>query len=72
MPKKTKPSRKTTTQQFQAVDTANAETRTYEIPDYRLERPNFTVRQVRKGDEVRYEVTGDVSAPFLRFASPNI
>ncbi len=37
--------------------------RTYTIPDYRLEKPNFTVRQVRKGDEVHYEVKGDLSAP---------
>ena len=26
--------------------------RTYSIPDYRLEKPNFTLRQVRVGDEV--------------------
>jgi TPP-dependent pyruvate/acetoin dehydrogenase alpha subunit len=38
-------------------------TRTYSIPDHRLERPNFTVRQIRKGDEVRYEVEGNLSAP---------
>ena len=63
MPKKTKPSRKTTRNNSKPLKPANAQTRTYEIPDYRLERPNFTVRQVRKGDEVRYEVTGDVSAP---------
>jgi len=37
--------------------------RTYEIRDYRLEKPSFTVRQVRHGDEVRYEVKGDLSAP---------
>jgi TPP-dependent pyruvate/acetoin dehydrogenase alpha subunit len=37
--------------------------RTYTIPDHRLEKPNFTIRQVRKGDEVRYEVEGDLSAP---------
>src|SRR3981189_790885 len=38
--------------------------RTYTIPDYRLEKPNFTLRQVRVGDEVRYEVeSGDLSAP---------
>jgi TPP-dependent pyruvate/acetoin dehydrogenase alpha subunit len=38
-------------------------TRTYSIPDYRLEKPNFIVRQVRKGDEFRYEVEGDLNAP---------
>ena len=37
--------------------------RTYEIPDHRLEKPDFTVRQVRKGDDVHYEVSGDLSAP---------
>src|SRR6266536_3029115 len=37
--------------------------RTYEIPDYRLEKPNFTVRLIRKGDECCYEVSGDLSAP---------
>jgi TPP-dependent pyruvate/acetoin dehydrogenase alpha subunit len=45
-----------------------ADLRTYTIRDYRLERPNFTLRQIveRKknggGDEVRYEVeSGDLS-----------
>jgi TPP-dependent pyruvate/acetoin dehydrogenase alpha subunit len=39
--------------------------RTYEIPDHRLEKPSFTVRQIRKGkdDEVHYEISGDLSAP---------
>ena len=42
--------------------------RTYSIPDYRLEHPQFTVRQRtekdRQGQEhVRYEVTGDLDAP---------
>src|SRR5580700_10722337 len=37
--------------------------RTYTILDYRLEKPGFSIRQVRKGDEVRYEVSGDLSAP---------
>ena len=37
--------------------------RTYEIPDYRLEKPDFSVRQVRNGDECCYEVSGDLSAP---------
>ena len=36
--------------------------RTYSIPDYRLEKPSFTVRQTRKGDECCYEVSGDLSA----------
>src|SRR5579864_3952974 len=37
--------------------------RTYDIPDYRLEKPSFTVRQVCKGDECRHEVSGDLNAP---------
>ena len=28
-----------------------------------MEKPSFAVRQIRKGDEVRYEVTGDLNAP---------
>ena len=46
----------------------NHNTRTYQIPDYRLEHPQFTVVQRieedRQGHEhVRYEVTGDLDAP---------
>jgi TPP-dependent pyruvate/acetoin dehydrogenase alpha subunit len=37
--------------------------RTYTILDYRLEKPSFSIRQIHKSDEVRYEVTGDLSAP---------
>jgi TPP-dependent pyruvate/acetoin dehydrogenase alpha subunit len=37
--------------------------RTYEITDYRLEKPGFTVKQVRKGEQCCYEVSGDLSAP---------
>ena len=41
-----------------------AENRTYTILDYRLEKPNFSLRQVRAGEEVRYEVeSGDLSRP---------
>ncbi len=47
----------------QAVSAATASSRTYTIPDYRLERPSFAVRQVRKDGEVRYEVSGDLSKP---------
>src|SRR5216683_3956182 len=36
--------------------------RTYSIPDYRLEKPSFTVRQTRK-DECCYEISGDLNAP---------
>src|SRR5213082_1385018 len=37
--------------------------RTFEIPDYRLEKPAFTVAQTRKGDECCYEISGDLNAP---------
>ena len=38
--------------------------RTYSIVDYRLEKPSFTLKQVRAGDSVRYEVeSGDLSRP---------
>jgi len=44
--------------------TASSDLRTYTIRDYRLERPSFTLRQVRVGDEVRYEVeSADLSRP---------
>lgn len=37
--------------------------RTYTILDYRLEKPSFALRQVRRGDSFRYEVSGDLSSP---------
>jgi len=38
--------------------------RTYTIRDYRLEKPSFTLRQIRTGDALRYEVeSGDLSTP---------
>jgi TPP-dependent pyruvate/acetoin dehydrogenase alpha subunit len=40
-----------------------ASQRTYTILDYRLETPSFHIKQVRVGDEVRYEVTGDLNQP---------
>src|ERR1700685_2511707 len=41
----------------------NSDQRAYTIPDHRLERPSFTIRQVRKGEGLQYEVSGDLSAP---------
>jgi TPP-dependent pyruvate/acetoin dehydrogenase alpha subunit len=42
----------------------NAASRVYPILDYRLEKPSFTLRQVRVGNEVRYEVkSGHLSQP---------
>jgi len=37
--------------------------RSYEIADYRLEQPHFTVKLTPAGDNVHYEVSGDLSAP---------
>jgi len=37
--------------------------RAYTLFDYRLEKPSFTLRQIRVGDQVRYQVEGDLSAP---------
>ena len=37
--------------------------RTYSIPDFRLEKPVFSVRQIRKSEECSYEISGDLSAP---------
>ena len=45
------------------LQSALASQRTYAILDYRLEKPQFTLRQVRAGDEIRYEVEGDLTAP---------
>jgi len=43
---------------------ARSSQRTYSIPDYRLEKPDFTLRQVRVRDQVRYELeSGDLSQP---------
>jgi TPP-dependent pyruvate/acetoin dehydrogenase alpha subunit len=40
-----------------------AQQRTYSIPDHRLEKPNFEVRQVREGERMRYEISGNLNAP---------
>ncbi len=47
----------------QSNGNADAGQRCYDIPDYRLEKPSFHVEQVKDGEEVRYEVRGDLSAP---------
>jgi len=36
--------------------------RNYTIPDYRLEKPSFELRQVRDGDTIRYEVSGKLNS----------
>jgi TPP-dependent pyruvate/acetoin dehydrogenase alpha subunit len=42
---------------------ANSATRVYSIPDLRLEHPNFTVRQIHKNGEIRYEIEGNLNTP---------
>lgn len=37
--------------------------RSYAILDYRLEKPDISMRQVRDGDVVRYEASGKLKAP---------
>src|SRR5215468_1635657 len=66
MAKKNKPktSRASTNHKSpRAVPGTQASPRTYTIPDYRLEKPSFELRQVRDGETVRYEVSGTLSAP---------
>ncbi len=41
----------------------SASQRTYTIPDYRLEKPNFSIRQVRKGEGISYEISGVLNTP---------
>jgi TPP-dependent pyruvate/acetoin dehydrogenase alpha subunit len=68
MPKKTKPKARShsnhrASRASRPTTPASSSQRTYTILDYRLERPRIELRQVRDGDTVRYEVSGDLSAP---------
>jgi len=45
------------------LKTANPQQRTYTVPDYRLEKPAFTVQQNREGSSICYDITGDLDAP---------
>jgi len=63
MPKKPNRPGKSSQSNGNASSRTPAQKRVYSIPDYRLEKPSFTIRQLRKGDEVRYEVEGDLTAP---------
>jgi TPP-dependent pyruvate/acetoin dehydrogenase alpha subunit len=42
---------------------SNSSQRTYLIPDFRLEKPAFTVRQISKNGGVSYELSGDLDGP---------
>lgn len=47
----------------QRASESSPDERRYTIRDLRLEKPHFTMRQVRVGDAVRYEISGDLKAP---------
>jgi TPP-dependent pyruvate/acetoin dehydrogenase alpha subunit len=59
MAKNTKPGSKAASRDGRS----SADQRTYRILDRRLEKLSIRVEQVREGDQVRYHVTGDLSAP---------
>src|SRR5579864_2958052 len=66
MPKKTKArshSNHRASRASRPTTPASSSQRSYTIFDYRLEKPSFNIRQAREGDEVHYEVSGDLSAP---------
>jgi TPP-dependent pyruvate/acetoin dehydrogenase alpha subunit len=64
MPKKPKPNRSGSNHKASRRSSQPlASQRSYSIPDYRLEKPSFELRQVRDGDTVRYEVSGTLGAP---------
>jgi TPP-dependent pyruvate/acetoin dehydrogenase alpha subunit len=58
-----KPSARPSSNGRRTLQSALPSQRNYTIVDYRLEKPQFTLRQVRSGDGVQYEVEGDLSAP---------
>jgi len=45
------------------VKAANPQQRTFTVPDFRLEKPAFTVRQNCEGSTICYDITGDLDAP---------
>ena len=45
------------------VKAAIPQQRTYTVPDYRLEKPAFTVQQNCEGSTICYDITGDLDAP---------
>jgi TPP-dependent pyruvate/acetoin dehydrogenase alpha subunit len=55
--------RKATSKALQAATaTPTSSLRTYSIPDYRLERPEFRVYQSGEGSTIEYKIEGDLSA----------
>src|ERR1700674_2390650 len=45
------------------VKAANPQQRTYTVPDYRLEKPAFTVQQNCEGSTICYDITGELNSP---------
>jgi TPP-dependent pyruvate/acetoin dehydrogenase alpha subunit len=62
-PQTPRPSAKRPSAKRKTGPSSNGNRRTYTIADHRLEKPDFSLRQVRVGDSIRYEVEGDLSAP---------
>ena len=64
-PKKSVPEKKTKPRISADADAASCSLRCYNIPDYRLEHPEFSINMERDAatDETRYSVEGDLSAP---------
>ncbi len=48
----------------------NPQQRTFDIPDYRLEKPAFSVTQNCEGTAVCYDITGDLDAPVPPIREP--
>jgi TPP-dependent pyruvate/acetoin dehydrogenase alpha subunit len=65
IPKHSVPAKKTAPRVSADGDAASSSLRCYNIPDYRLEHPDFTINMERDTatDETRYSVEGDLSAP---------
>src|SRR6185369_16340924 len=63
-PKKSVPEKKTPPRASSDGDAASSSLRCYNIPDYRLEHPEFSITMVRDAttEETRYSVAGDLSA----------
>jgi TPP-dependent pyruvate/acetoin dehydrogenase alpha subunit len=55
--------RTTNDQRPRTLREVNSSQRTYTIQDYRLEKPCFTLKQSRNGEQLQYECEGDLSAP---------
>jgi len=62
-PSRSKQKSKPTATKPHQHEAASRSLRTYEIPDYRLEHPKFSIYQSGEGSSVEYRVEGDLTAP---------